>query len=190
MREPADVPSHAAGAPLGASQPTAVAAASAPLPPPPAGTAPSGQQSELAPIRIAAEPKPRPYPLRDSELVLPSGLVIHRVPKGTTVQSAREQQTGDMVWEIADARGRRVALLKERSFRAASAATAPVLDATTTLRLEARRSDWGPAPVRVIVDRFRGEHYIYTLERRESGAEWIWSNLELTNRPASEPRGE
>lgn len=133
----------------------------------------------IAAIRLAPHPKPRPYPLHRGELVLPSGLVVHRVPKGISVRTGREQQTADVVWEIADARGRRLALIKERSFRRAAASTAPVLDQTTTLRLEEQRGDWDDAPVRVIVDRFRAEDHIYTLERRARGTGWIMSNLEL-----------
>ena len=143
-------------------------------------SAPKSAEPQLTPIRLAQDPRHRPYPLRAGELVLPSGLVVHRVPKGIVVRTAREQRTGDLVWEIADPRGRRLALLKERSFRRAAAATAPVLDETATLRLEARRDDWDATPVRVVVDRFRAEHHIYTLERRASGTGWIMSNLELT----------
>ena len=150
-------------------------------------TAPRAVEPKLPPIRLAQDPRPRPYPLRGNELVLPSGLVVHRVPKGISVRTAREQQTGDLVWEIADPRGRRLALLKERTFRRAAAASAPVLDETATLRLEAKRDDWGATPVRVIIDRFRAEHHIYTLERRASGTGWIMSNLELT-KPAPADR--
>ena len=142
-------------------------------------------RATLTPIRLAQHPRPRPYPLRDGELVLSSGLVVHRVPKGITVRSAREQQTGDVVLEIADAHGRRLALLKERTFRRAAAASVPVLDQTATTTLEAHRNDWGRTPVRVIVDRFRAEHHIYTLERRASGTSWIMSNLELGSRATS-----
>lgn len=135
----------------------------------------------VAPIRVADDPRPRRYPLQDDKLVLPSGLVVHRVPKGVSVSAARDRQTGDVVLEIADTRGRRLALLKERSFRRAASASAPVLDETTTVRFDARRDDWGGSPVRVIVERFRAEHHIYTLERRATGTDWISRNLELTN---------
>jgi len=137
----------------------------------------------LTPIRLAPLPRPQAYPLRNGELVLPSGLVVHRVPKGISVRSAREQQTGDVVLEIADPRGRRLALLSERAFRRAAAANIPVLEQTATTTLEAHRSDWGEKSVRVIVDRFRAEHHIYTLERRARGTRWIMSNLELGSRP-------
>lgn len=133
-------------------------------------------------IRLARHPKPKPFPLRAGELVLPSGLVVHRVPKGISVRAGREQQTADMVWEISDARGRRLALLRERSFRRAAAESRSLLDETATLRLDATRSDWDQTPVRVVVDRIRAEHHIYTLERRSRGTGWIVSNLELTER--------
>jgi hypothetical protein len=181
MRNPDDLAAHSAAQPLGAPPVTSRVGALPADGPPRSAATQHEQQPELRPIRIATEPKPRPYPLRDNELVLSSGLIIHRVPKGISVTSAREQRTGDLVWEISDARGRRLALLKERSFRSASASSASVLDETTTLRQKAQRSDWGSNPVRVVVDRFRAEHHIYTLERRESGTAWIWSNLELTN---------
>jgi hypothetical protein len=146
-------------------------------------SAPEGTATIRA-IRLARHPKPQPYPLRAGELVLPSGLVVHRVPKGVSVRAGREQQTADMVWEISDARGRRLALLRERTFRRAAAESGSLLDETATLRLDATRSDWDPNPVRVVVDRIRAEHHIYTLERRVRGTGWIVGNLELTHRRA------
>lgn len=182
MRHPDALTAPTTRQPLGAFATSSVTAAIERDAPRARGTKrESAANPPLAPIRLTLDAKPRPYPLHDGELNLPTGLVIHRVPKGVSVKTAREQQTGDVVWEIADPRGRRLALLKARSFRRAAAATAPVLDETRTLRLEARRNDWGAAPVRVVVDRFRSEHHIYTLERRAQGSAWIWSNLELTN---------
>ena len=178
MRDPDALVSPAAQQ-LGALSPTAVTYDAKPRQTP-AREAPAA----VAAIRLARHPTPRPYPLRGGELVLPSGLIVHRVPKGISVRTGREQQTADMVWEIADARGRRLALIKERSFRRAAASTASVLDQTATVRVEEKRGDWDDAPVRVIVDRFRADDHIYTLERRARGTGWIMSNLELAERSA------
>ncbi|HKP58317.1 MAG TPA: hypothetical protein VJV78_16435 [Polyangiales bacterium] len=130
-------------------------------------------------IQIAQDSPPRPYPLRDRELTLPSGLIIHGVPKSVSVQTVRERAGGD-VWEITDARGRRLALLKAQSLSRKLWTTSARSDQLASARSVGQRSDWGAPRVNVVSERYLSENYVYTIERRTEGTGWIASGLEFT----------
>lgn len=143
------------------------------------------------PAAVAGKPTPEPPPLitvaddarrqdvglRDGTLSVPGGLLLHRIPKGVAVRTVSEQRTGEQVWEFVDARGRKLALLKaERAGRAALRDDA--LERTDDARAR-RNARWGKSNVPVVTERFRGETHVYTIDRRATGTEWIWSGLEL-----------
>jgi hypothetical protein len=174
MREPGARP--AAGAKLGALEPVAVReqpeASAQPTPPPAA---------PHAPIRVAKQPAPQPYPLRERALVMSGGLIVRGVPRGVTARKVAEEGSGDAVVELVDARGRRLALLKELAIaRVALPGGPPLLGAAAVSREHAQRDGWGAGEVDVVVDRFGSETHLYTLERRARGTDWIWSGLELS----------
>jgi hypothetical protein len=139
------------------------------------------------PIRIDPLRAPRSYALHDSKLVLPAGLIVHRVPKGVAVRIVQEQGGGE-VWEIVDARGRRLALLRAESL--GRGAPGALLPQTAAARQSGQRTDWGAARVKVVADRFLGENHVYTIERRAEGTAWIWSGLELSANAAHSRRAE
>ncbi len=175
MRKPDDLASPSDAQVLGAFRPVAAKVA-------PERAAKPKSDARAAPppaIRVARGSSARPYALRDRELVLPSGLTVHHVPNGVAIRTV-EDEGGGPVWEFIDVHGRRLALLKEQSWRRAAASEAPLLEESATARTQATRGDWAKAPVRVVVDRFRSDKQIYTLERRASGTDWIWSGLEFS----------
>ena len=187
MRTPDAVPSPLASArPLGSLEPVRVTSAPVePRPRPP--VAPRVQVP--TPIRVDPIPPPRPYALRDCQLVLPAGLIVHSVPKGVSARIVREQGGGE-VWEIVDARGRRLALLRAESLGGAELPPGALLQQTATARGIGPRSDWGAARVKVVSDRFLDENHVYTIERRAEGTAWIWSGLELSSHAAQSGRGK
>jgi hypothetical protein len=136
-----------------------------------------------APIRLATQTASRPYALRDGDLVLPVGLIVHNVPKGVSVRIAQEQGGGD-VWEILDARGRRAALLKAESLASGALPRGALLPQTANARSVGQRTDWGAAHVKVVIERFLNENHVFTIERRAEGTGWIWSGLELSSHAA------
>jgi hypothetical protein len=111
--------------------------------------------------------------------MLPFGLVIHGVPKSVSVRTVREQAGGD-VWEITDARGRRLALLKAESLGRRLVTRSGRLDELASARSVGRRSDWGAPRVNVLSERFLAEDYLYTIERRTEGTAWIASGLDIS----------
>jgi hypothetical protein len=139
------------------------------------------------PIRIDPLPAPRFYALHDSKLVLPAGLIVHRVPKGVVVRIVQEQGGGE-VWEIVDARGRRLALLRAESL--GRGAPGALLSQAAAARKSGQRTDWGAARVKVVTDRFLSENHVYTIERRAEGTAWISSGLELSGNAADSRRAE
>jgi hypothetical protein len=98
------------------------------------------------------------------------------------VRSLRAAEGSDL-WEIVDARGRRMALLRAEAVRGGSHARGDLLSRSSAARSVAQRSDWGATRVKVLTDRFLGENHIYTIERRAEGTAWIWSGLELSSAP-------
>jgi hypothetical protein len=137
-----------------------------------------------APIRVATQTAPRPYALREGDLVLPVGLIVHSVPKGVSVRIVQEQGGGD-VWEILDAHGRRAALLKAESLASGALPQGALLSQTANARSVGQRTDWGAAHVKVVTERFLNENHVFTIERRAEGTAWIWSGLELSGRAAA-----
>jgi len=131
------------------------------------------------PILVAQDSVPRAYALRDGRLMLPFGLIIHGVPKSVSVRTVREQAGGD-VWEITDARGRRLALLKAESFGRTVLPSSERLGELASARSVGQRSDWGAPRVNVVSERILNENYLYTIERRTKGTAWIASGLELS----------
>jgi hypothetical protein len=113
--------------------------------------------------------------------MLPSGLIIHGVPKSVSVRTVREQAGGD-VWEITDARGRRLALLKAESLGRTVLPSSERLDELASARSVGQRSDWGAPRVDVVSERILNENYLYTIERRTQGTAWIASGLEFSGR--------
>jgi hypothetical protein len=134
-------------------------------------------------IQVMDDAQGKPYPLRDGALVLTSGLVIHRVPKGVSARTLRERATGDEVWEMVDARGKRLALIKERSWRRAASSEADLVNDTRAMPGAVRRATWQGRSVQVVTDRFRSDSHIYTVDRRANGTDWIWRGLELRTAP-------
>ncbi len=171
----------AGGTHLGELQPVAVPA----RPEPAKGPPQRAREQGPPPIRIATEKGAKAVPLQGRDLVLPDGLIIHDVRKGVTARTVQEQGTGDSVLELLDARGRRLALLKQIRLSRVALRGGPLLDATAETHERGRRRDWGAGGVRVVIDRFRHESRLYTLERRADGTDWIWSGLELSSHPAS-----
>lgn len=134
------------------------------------------------PLHVASQPSPQPYPLRKGDLVLPSGLVIHNVPAGVSVRRVDEVETKDSIYELVDARGRRIALLKETALsKVAMPGGPPLLEATAASSAQAKR-DWNEKAVDVTTDRFQSESHLYTLERRSTDTDWIMGGLELGQR--------
>lgn len=180
MRDPGHSP--AAALRLGELEtvraPAAQAESRSPRPAQPSGPAAAPPRA-LPPIRIAAAASPRAYALRDAALVLPGGLIIHNVPKGLGVRTAPAADGGEL-WEVVDARGRRMALLKAEAIRR-GASEGTLLSRTTAARSVGERSDWGARRIKVVSDRFLGENHVYTIERRADGTAWIWSGLELAS---------
>jgi hypothetical protein len=170
---------------LGTLEPVHTPALQPESPKPPSAAA----AQATAPIHVAAQTPPRPYALRDGNLVLPTGLIIHRVPKGVSVRVVQEQGGGD-VWEVVDARARRIALLKAESLTIGAVPQGALLSQTANARSVGQRSDWGAASVKVVTDRFLNENHLYTIERRAEGTAWIWSGLELSSRPSETGRAE
>ncbi|MFI5308730.1 MAG: hypothetical protein ACHQ53_15340 [Polyangiales bacterium] len=170
------------GPEIGQLQPVPVPVKTEPGAAPPQGARAKGPP----PIRIVATRQVTPVPLRGRDLVLPGGLVIHDLPSGVTARVVREQGTGDDVIELVDARGRRLALVKEtRPSQLGVAGGQSLLQATAETHEQAQRSDWGPTSIRVVVDRFRHDALIYVLERRATGTDWIQRGLELA-RPGAD----
>lgn len=147
---------------------------------PPAKTEADTETKPPGPILIQKDKPPRPYALNGDKLILPTGLTIHRVPKRTVVRIVTERRTGRSIWEIVDKRKRRLALLRAQSWReVVQEEGRSITKNARSIRLRARREDWGPKPVQIIVDRFTSETHVYTLERRATGTDWIWSGLEI-----------
>lgn len=138
-------------------------------------------------IRVADGERSTPYPISDGALKLPGGLVVHRVPAKVSVRQTREAGTGDKVWEIVDARGRRLALIKARSWTRAAGSEASLLE-SADVRTEVRPAVWGKTQVRVVTDRFHNDTHIYTLDRRQNGTDWIWSGIDLSQRSTGNGR--
>jgi hypothetical protein len=181
MRAPGTATATPGSAPLGSLQPVAVTDRPEPRVQPAARAA----NIEQPPIFIDNEQSPRPHPLHDGALVLPGGLIIHRVPRNVTARMVVEQGSGDPVLELVDPRGRRIALLKETPIsHVAMPGGAPLLGATEPTHSEAKRERWATSPVPIVVDRFSSETHLYAIERRASGTDWIWSGLELSPRRA------
>jgi hypothetical protein len=174
MRHPDEVRSSAA--PSGQLGVLAPVNAGKPLAEPMPSQPRAASARPLRPIQVAQDSVPRAYLLRDGRLMLPSGLIIHSVPKSVSVRTVREQAGGD-VWEIIDARSRRIALLKVEALARAPLPTSERLD---ELRSVGERSDWGAQRVSVISERFLSERYVYTIERLAKGTAWIASGLELS----------
>ena len=135
------------------------------------------------PILVARDSAPKRYALRDGQLQLPSGLIIHGVPKTVSVRSVREQGGGD-VWEIVGARGERLALLKAESLSRSLVPKGASLGELASAPTVGPRSDWGAPRVNVVSERFLTENYVYTIERRTKGTAWIASGLELSEHDA------
>ena len=172
MREPdaRDQPGE-----LGALQPVAVSLTAEPTAAPVATTAPSAP----SPLRVAKDPPPQPYALRERDLVLPGGLAIHDVPAGVTVRRVDALETKNSIYELVDARGRRVALIEETALsKVALPGGPPLLQATAASSARAKR-EWNDKPVDVTTDRFQNDTHLYTLERRSAGTDWIVAGLEL-----------
>ena len=121
---------------------------------------------------------PRTYPVRQGQLALPSGLIIHNVPASVSVRTLREQGGGD-VWELTDAQGRRLALLKAESLARTPVSRNERLSELESARSVGTRTDWGAPTVQVVSERILSETYLYTIERRAKGTSWIASGLEL-----------
>jgi len=183
MRDPDAMRSPGASQrPLGALTPTSSGRATDARRAPEAAPRPAARAKttvEPPPLLVVSDGATRSdYPLRDGTLSLPGGLLIHGVPRGVAVRTVAEQRTGQTIWEIVDARGRRLALLQaERAGRVAL--REDPLRRTEDARAE-RRATWGKQTVQVVSDRFRGETHVYTIDRRATGTAWIWSGLELT----------
>ena len=178
MRHPDDVGGSAAQtrslgvlAPVRATTPRAESRA-----PQPSAARPQSPR----PIRVAADSVPQRYTVRDGRLLLPSGLIIHGVPKTVAIRSVREQGGGE-VWEILDARGGRLALLKEESLSRSLVPRGARLDELGNARSVGTRIDWGAPRVQVVSERIFGENYVYTIERRAKGTSWIAGGLELSS---------
>jgi hypothetical protein len=181
MHDPSALASPAVSArPLGTLEPVRTPAIQQE---PPSAQPSAAPVQPPAPIHVDAQAAPRPYALRDTDLVLPTGLIIHRVPKGVSVRVVQEQGGGD-VWEVVDAHGRRSALLKAESLASGALSQGALLSQTANARSVAQRSDWGGASVKVVIDRFLNENHLYTIERRAEGTAWIWSGLELSSHAA------
>lgn len=177
MRHPDEVRSSAIPArPLGVLEP---ANAAKPLAEPRTLQPRAAGARRLLPLQVASDTAPRAYALRDGRLTLPSGLVIHRVPKSVSVRTVREHAGGEL-WEIVDARGQRVALLKAQALARTAVPNSARLEDLTSARSVGPRSDWGAPRVDVVSERFLSERYVYTIERRARGTDWIASGLELS----------
>jgi hypothetical protein len=160
--------------PVNTPAPSAEQRAAPPSPTPP---------TPPAPIRVATDKAAKPLALHGRDLVLASGLIIHRLPKGVTARTVQELGTGDEVVEIIDAHGRRLALLKQTRVAQVGVGGGPsLLQATAAAHDKGERSDWGAPSVRVVIDRFHNDTTIVTLERRADGTDWIPSGLELPGR--------
>jgi hypothetical protein len=131
------------------------------------------------PIQVAPDSVRERYAVRDGQVLLPSGLIIHGVPKTVSVRSVREQGGGD-VWEIVDARGERLALLKAESLSRSLVPRGASLNELAGARSVGPRSDWGAPHVKVVSESVLSENYVYTIERRAKGTEWIASGLEFS----------
>jgi hypothetical protein len=156
----------------------------------PGGGPPKGARAAgPAPIRIAVTREAKRLALRGRDLVLPGGLIIHDLPNGVAAQEVQEQGEGKGVIELIDARGRRLALLKQtRPSQLGLAGGQSLLQATAETHEQAQRSDWGSTPVHVVVDRFRHDARVYVLERRAAGTDWIERGLELSS-PGADRNG-
>ena len=177
MRHPDEVRSSAVPSrPLGVLEP---ASAAKPLAEPRAAQPRAAGARTLRPILVASDSVPRAYALRDGRLTLPSGLIIHRVPKSVSVRTLREHAGGEL-WEIVDARGQRIALLKAQALARTALPNSARLEDLTSARSVGPRSDWGAPHVDVVSERFLSERYVYTIERRAKGTDWIASGLELS----------
>ena len=164
--------------PLGALQPVAVPAQPEASKEPPVASATAAP----APIRLAREPAPEPYPLRDRDLALPGGLIIHGVPSSVSVRKAADLESGEPVFEFVDARGHRLALLKQTALaRIALPGGGPLLQDTASTHTESARDDWDKTRINVVVDRFQSESHLYTLERRSADTDWIMNGLDLSS---------
>lgn len=184
MRDPDQVAApRAKAAPLGALAP--VVQDLPPSEPPAHGKAADLPKQGAPPplIQVADDAQGKPYPLQEGDLVLPTGLIIHHVPKGVSARVLRERGEGDEVWELVDARGRRLALIKARSWRRAASSEADLLTDTRTTPGAVRRATWQGKSVQVVTDRFRSDTHIYTIDRRSGGTDWIFRGLELASTP-------
>jgi hypothetical protein len=141
------------------------------------------------PIHVARDSVPRAYATRAGQLTLPSGLVIHGVPSSVSVRVVREQ-TGGEVWEIMDARGRRLALLRAESLGRIPLPAGQDLGQLASARSVGKRGDWGAPRVDVVSERILSESHVYTIERRTTGTAWIASGLDLSGRDARSRRSE
>lgn len=174
MRAPQAQPANSD--PLGTLQPVAIPTQPEINKEPPAPAA----EPEPAPIRVAKQPAPEPYALRARDLVLSGGVVIHDVPKSVRVRSVSEAGSEGALLEVVDAHGRRLALIKQTPLtEVALPGGEPLLAQSAASHREAQRDDWDKTPTAVIVDRFRSETHLFTIERRSSGTEWLIGGLEL-----------
>ena len=139
----------------------------------------AAQAAVLRPLQVAPGSVPQPYALREGQLILPSGLIIHGVPKSVSARTLREQGGGEL-WEIVDARGRRLALLKVESLGRMPLPGGAGLNQLSSARSVGPRSDWGAPHVDVVSERFLSESHVYTIERRTKGTAWIASGLDLS----------
>lgn len=179
MRHPDEVRASAAKTDELGTLPLVHAGAPRATPKPKHSQPTAARNKEFYPIQVAEDSAPRPYPLRDRQLTLPSGLIIHGVPKSVSVRTVRERAGGD-VWEITDARGRRLALLKAESLHRRLWTTTARSDELANARSVGHRTDWGAPRVNVVSERFLSESYVYTIERRTDGTGWIASGLEFS----------
>jgi hypothetical protein len=169
-------PQPANSDPLGTLQPVAVPAQPQSNKEPPAPVA----EPAPAPIRVAAQPAPEPYPLHGRDLVLTGRVVIHDVPKSVRVRTVTEAGSEGALLEVIDAHGRRLALIKQTPLsEVALPGGPPLLAQSAASHREAQRDDWDKTPTAVIVDRFRSETHLLTIERRATGSEWLIGGLEL-----------
>jgi len=174
MRAPQAQPANSD--PLGTLQPVAVPAQPETNKEPPTPAA----EAEPAPIRVAKQPAPEPFPLHQRDLVLSGGVVIHDVPKSVRVRTVAEAGSEGALLEVVDGHGRRLALIKQTPLtEVALPGGEPLLAQSAATHREAQRDDWDKTPTAVIVDRFRSETHLFTIERRATGAEWVIGGLEL-----------
>lgn len=177
MRSPTEAASPASRGSLGGLEAVDVAARGEAAP----ESRESATSSVPPPLRVNESSGRRAVTLDGQALVLPGGLTLQRVPSGVRVRLRSEQTTGSDLWEVVDARERRLALVKLTSLRRVGVSpTVGILDETRSVQGVARTARWNGKQARIVTDRFQNDTHLYTIERRAEGTDWIRSGLELT----------